>query len=73
MKETWRSLNQSVPGSTETRNKRGISDRLTNGGVGLSAGYKLWSTNRLKKHVKEVEEDFWWTFGWNLRPEILES
>ena len=42
VKETWRSLNQIVPGSTETRNKRGISNWLTNGGVGLlSAGYNL--------------------------------
>ena len=61
VEETWRSLNQIVPNSTETRNKRGISNWLTNGGVGLgllSAGYNLWSTNRLKKHVQEVEEDY---------------
>ena len=58
--KTWEELNRLVEGAGN-RERRAIKDWFMGGGIGMSlvtAGYDMWTTHKLKKHVEEVETEF---------------
>eukprot|EP00116_Pleurobrachia_bachei_P002182 sb/3462444/ len=60
VQKTWDNLNSLIP-TEKGINKRGVKDWLLGGGTGLSlltAGYDLWATVKLKKHVNEIQQEF---------------
>ena len=57
--DTWTELNTMNP--EEKRQKRDIQNWLFGGGISMSmltAGYDLWETKKLKKHVDELNHRF---------------